>query len=68
MDYGNLAKFAAEVYAGVNWNGASSDKIQNETVEYGHPIEGYPLWQDAGRFWKLKMWKMLSYSKIYYGA
>ena len=24
MDYGNLAKFAAEdIYAGVNWNGAS---------------------------------------------
>ncbi len=49
MDYGNLAKFAAEdIYAGVNWNGASMRaRFQNETVEYGHPIEGYPLWQDA---------------------
>ena len=49
MSYGNLSKFASEdIYAGVNWNGASfRARIQNENVHYGHPKEGYPLWQDA---------------------
>jgi spermidine/putrescine transport system substrate-binding protein len=49
MAYGNLSKFASEdILAGVNWNGASfRARLQNENVHYGHPKEGYPLWQDA---------------------
>ena len=49
MSYGNMPKFAAEdLYAGVNWNGASfRSRLETPTIHYGHPVEGYPLWQDA---------------------
>ena len=49
MGYGNIEKFAKEdLYAGVNWNGASfRTRLKNPDIAYGHPMEGYPLWQDA---------------------
>ena len=49
MSYGNMPKYAAEdLYAGVNWNGSSfRSRLETPTIAYGHPIEGYPLWQDA---------------------
>ena len=49
MAYGNMPKFASEdLYGGVNWNGSSfRSRIEIPTFAYGHPVEGYPLWQDA---------------------
>ncbi len=49
MDYGNLEKFAKEdLYAGVNWNGSTFRmRLQNPTIAYGYPKEGYVLWMDS---------------------
>lgn len=49
MDYGNLEKFAKEdLWAGVNWNGSTFRmRLQNESVNYGYPKEGFPLWMDS---------------------
>ena len=49
MAYGNMPKFASEdLYGGVNWNGSSlRSRLEIPTFAYGHPEEGYPLWQDA---------------------
>ena len=54
MDYGNLEKFAKEdLYAGVNWNGSTFRmRLQNPTVAYGYPKEGYPLWMDSAAILK----------------
>lgn len=49
MDYGNLEKFAKEdLWAGVNWNGSTFRmRLQNDSIAYGYPKEGYPLWMDS---------------------
>lgn len=49
MDYGNQEKFAKEdLWAGVNWNGSTFRmRLQNETIAYGYPKEGYPVWMDS---------------------
>lgn len=49
MDYGNLEKFAKEdLYAGVNWNGSTFRmRLQNSSIAYGYPKEGYVLWMDS---------------------
>lgn len=49
MDYGNLEKFAKEdLWAGVNWNGSTFRmRLQNESIAYGYPKEGFVLWMDS---------------------
>lgn len=49
MDYGNLEKFAKEdLWAGVNWNGSTFRmRLENDTIAYGYPKEGYPVWMDS---------------------
>ena len=69
MDYGNLAKFAAEdIYAGVNWNGASMGRYSKMKRYSGHPIEGYPLWQDAVVVLLKQNVENAVIPKFYYGA
>ncbi len=48
LDYANLEKYAKEdIAAGVNWNGWSfRARLQNPSLVYGYPKEGYPLFMD----------------------
>jgi len=49
MDYGTTDKLSSgEWVASVNWNGSTfRARLANETVAYGYPAEGYPLWMDS---------------------
>jgi spermidine/putrescine transport system substrate-binding protein len=48
MDYANPERYAKEdVAAGVNWNGWSlRARLQNPSLAYGFPKEGYPIFMD----------------------
>ena len=48
MNYGNIEAMAKGDYAAtVNWNGASMRmRHAKESIHYGYPKEGYPLWMD----------------------
>ena len=49
MDYGATEKMAnGDWAASVNWNGSSMRiRLDKDTVAYGYPKEGYPLWMDS---------------------
>ena len=49
MDYGTTDKLSSGDYAAsVNWNGSTMRaRMNNPTVVYGYPREGYPLWMDS---------------------
>ncbi|AML52073.1 extracellular solute-binding protein [Falsihalocynthiibacter arcticus] len=49
MDYGTTDKLSSGDYAAsVNWNGSTMRaRLNNPTVAYGYPVEGYPLWMDS---------------------
>ena len=49
MDYGNIEKFAkGDLWAGVNWNGSTFRmRLANDSIQYGYPKEGYPIWMDS---------------------
>lgn len=49
MDYGSTDKLSSGDYAAsVNWNGSTMRaRMNNPTVAYGYPVEGYPLWMDS---------------------
>lgn len=49
MDYGTTDKLSSGDYAAsVNWNGSTMRaRINNPPVQYGYPVEGYPLWMDS---------------------
>ncbi|MFN4171038.1 MAG: extracellular solute-binding protein [Pseudorhodobacter sp.] len=49
MDYGMTEKLANnDVAASVNWNGSTMRaRLINESITYGHPKEGFPLWMDS---------------------
>jgi spermidine/putrescine transport system substrate-binding protein len=48
IDYANLEKYAKEdIAAGTNWNGWSfRARLQNPSLVFGYPKEGYPLFMD----------------------
>jgi spermidine/putrescine transport system substrate-binding protein len=49
MDYGATERLSNGDWAGsVNWNGSTMRaRLANETVAYGYPKEGYPLFMDS---------------------
>ena len=49
MDYGNQEKYANnDIVAGVNWNGSTfRARLRNDSIVYGYPKEGYPIWMDS---------------------
>jgi spermidine/putrescine transport system substrate-binding protein len=49
MDYGTTDKLSSgEWVASVNWNGSTfRARLANPDVQYGYPVEGYPLWMDS---------------------
>ncbi len=49
MDYGMTDKLSSgDVMASVNWNGSTfRARLNNPTVVYGYPKEGYPVWMDS---------------------
>lgn len=49
MDYGTTDKLSSgEWVASVNWNGSTfRSRLANDSVKYGYPVEGYPLWMDS---------------------
>lgn len=49
MDYGMTEKLSSnDVMASVNWNGSTfRARLNNPSVVYGYPKEGYPVWMDS---------------------
>lgn len=49
MDYGATEKLSnGDWAASVNWNGSSMRvRLARDSVAYGYPKEGYPLWMDS---------------------
>ena len=49
IEYGTTEKLSVgDYWASVNWNGSTfRARLQNETVAYGYPKEGYPVWMDS---------------------
>ncbi len=49
MDYDSEAKLSAnDVMAAATWNGPTMRaRLNNPTVAYGYPVEGYPIWMDS---------------------
>ena len=49
MDYDSEAKLSAnDIMAALTWNGPTlRARLNNPPVQYGYPVEGYPLWMDS---------------------
>lgn len=49
MDYSTVENFASgDFSAGIGWNGAAMRaRFQRETVAYGYPETGFPVWMDS---------------------
>ena len=48
IDYGTIENYVAgDFSAGINWNGSTMrSRLQKETIAYGYPATGYPVWMD----------------------
>ena len=49
MDYDSEAKLSAnDISAALTWNGPSMRaRLANPPVQFGYPVEGYPVWMDS---------------------
>jgi spermidine/putrescine transport system substrate-binding protein len=49
MDYDSEGKLSAnDIMAALTWNGPTlRARLNNPPVQYGYPVEGYPLWMDS---------------------
>ena len=49
MDYDSEAKLSAnDIMAALTWNGPTMRaRLNNPPVQFGYPVEGYPLWMDS---------------------
>lgn len=49
MDYDSEAKLSAnDIMAALTWNGpVMRARLNNPPVQFGYPVEGYPIWMDS---------------------